>query len=91
MVGAGYRGRGSEDSGGSAGGDLQAGLPDHAARQQATGRFGVGLAIAERAVKLHGGRLEALNQAEGGTILSMSLSCEVRSSVESAVEQPADV
>jgi two-component system sensor histidine kinase CpxA len=44
-----------------------------AARQRATGGFGVGLAIADRAVKLHGGRLQALNRVEGGTTLRMWL------------------
>lgn len=37
------------------------------ARSSWTGGFGVGLAITERAVRLHGGSLRATNRAEGGT------------------------
>jgi two-component system, OmpR family, sensor histidine kinase CpxA len=37
------------------------------ARNAQTGGFGVGLAIAERAVKLHNGQIQALNRAGGGT------------------------
>jgi two-component system sensor histidine kinase CpxA len=39
---------------------------DHA-RSATTGGFGVGLAITERAVRLHGGTIQALNRAQGGT------------------------
>lgn len=35
-------------------------------RQQATGGFGVGLAIADRAVHVHGGSIRAHNRPEGG-------------------------
>jgi two-component system sensor histidine kinase CpxA len=45
---------------------------DHA-RSAHTGGFGVGLAIAERAVKLHGGDLCALNRANGGATIRMRL------------------
>jgi two-component system sensor histidine kinase CpxA len=37
------------------------------ARSSATGGFGVGLAITERAVRLHGGTLRATNRVGGGT------------------------
>jgi two-component system sensor histidine kinase CpxA len=43
------------------------------ARSPDTGGFGVGLAIAERAVRLHGGETRALNRANGGTTVRMSL------------------
>ena len=36
------------------------------ARRDATGGFGVGLSIAERAIALHGGRISARNRDEGG-------------------------
>jgi two-component system sensor histidine kinase CpxA len=42
------------------------------ARSAETGGFGVGLAIAERAVKLHHGEMRALNRAGGGTTVRMS-------------------
>ena len=37
------------------------------ARSSSTGGFGVGLAISERAVRLHGGTIRAINRAVGGT------------------------
>lgn len=42
-------------------------------RRRSTGGFGVGLAIAERSVQLHGGAIVARNAAEGGLIVEMSL------------------
>ncbi len=42
-------------------------------RQRSTGGFGVGLAITERAVLLHGGDVVATNAAEGGLIVEMHL------------------
>jgi two-component system sensor histidine kinase CpxA len=45
---------------------------DHA-RSPHTGGFGVGLAIAERAVKLHGGDLSAMSRPEGGATIRMRL------------------
>jgi len=41
------------------------------ARSPHTGGFGVGLAIAERAVRLHGGELSVSNRAGGGATLRM--------------------
>jgi two-component system sensor histidine kinase CpxA len=46
-----------------------------AARQQDTGGFGVGLAIADRAVRLHHGEVRARNRPEGGLTMSLSLPC----------------
>jgi len=46
------------------------------ARQQDTGGFGVGLAIADRAVRLHHGEVRARNRPEGGLTISLSLPCE---------------
>jgi len=46
------------------------------ARQLATGGFGVGLAIADRAVRLHHGEVRARNKPEGGLIVSLTLPCE---------------
>lgn len=43
------------------------------ARSSHTGGSGVGLAIAERAVKLHGGDLRAFNRLDGGTTIRMRL------------------
>jgi two-component system sensor histidine kinase CpxA len=42
-------------------------------RQRSTGGYGVGLAITERAVRLHGGSVTARNAAAGGLIVEMRL------------------
>jgi two-component system sensor histidine kinase CpxA len=41
------------------------------ARSADTGGFGVGLAITERAVRLHGGTVQALNRSDGGMTVRM--------------------
>ena len=43
------------------------------AREGSTGGFGVGLAIAERAVHLHGGSITATNRTDGGLEVNISL------------------
>ena len=43
------------------------------ARSPDTGGFGVGLAIAERAVRLHHGELSAVNRKGGGATIRMTL------------------
>ena len=45
------------------------------ARERDTGGFGVGLAIADRAVRLHHGELVACNRPEGGLTVSLRLPC----------------
>jgi two-component system sensor histidine kinase CpxA len=45
------------------------------ARSAHTGGFGVGLAIAERAIKLHRGQLRVLARDGGGTTIQMSFPC----------------
>ncbi len=42
-------------------------------RQRSTGGYGVGLAITERAIRLHGGAVTARNSKEGGLIVEMRL------------------
>jgi two-component system sensor histidine kinase CpxA len=42
-------------------------------RTEQTGGFGVGLAIAERAVKLHNGSITAMNRAGGGTTIQIAI------------------
>ena len=42
-------------------------------RRRSTGGFGVGLAITERAIQLHGGEIVARNAAEDGLIVEMRL------------------
>jgi two-component system sensor histidine kinase CpxA len=42
-------------------------------RQRSTGGYGVGLAITERAIRLHGGEVAARNASTGGLIVEMSL------------------
>jgi two-component system sensor histidine kinase CpxA len=46
------------------------------ARSQETGGFGVGLAIAERTVKLHGGRVSGRNRSGGGATIRMQFPSE---------------
>ena len=46
------------------------------ARQRDTGGFGVGLAIADRAVKLHHGEIIAHNRPEGGLIVTIKIPCQ---------------
>jgi len=43
------------------------------ARQRATGGSGVGLAIAERSIRLHAGRLSAANRAGGGLVVEVRI------------------
>jgi len=60
------------------------------ARQRDTGGFGVGLAIADRAVRLHHGEVRARNRPEGGLVVSLSLPCQKAGSAESLPpKQPA--
>ena len=69
--------------------DSGPGLPEHEvanifrpfyrvddARGRDTGGFGVGLAIADRAVRLHHGELCATNRLEGGLTVSLRLPCQ---------------
>ena len=51
------------------------------ARSAHTGGFGVGLAIAERAVKLHKGQLRVLAREGGGTTIQMILPCRASASI----------
>jgi two-component system sensor histidine kinase CpxA len=46
------------------------------ARQRDTGGFGVGLAIANRAIRLHHGEVWARNRPEGGLVVSLKLPCQ---------------
>jgi signal transduction histidine kinase len=43
------------------------------ARGRQTGGVGLGLAITERAVRFHGGRVAATNRAEGGLMVEIHL------------------
>ncbi len=43
------------------------------ARDREAGGVGLGLAIAERAVRLHGGTVEAVNASDGGLVVTISL------------------
>jgi two-component system sensor histidine kinase CpxA len=50
-------------------------------RTSSTGGFGVGLAITERAVRLHGGTLRARNRTSGGTSIEMLFPLTGRSEI----------
>jgi len=52
------------------------------ARGRQTGGVGLGLAITERAVRLHGGSVRAMNRPEGGLIVEIRLPVEVSTIVE---------
>jgi signal transduction histidine kinase len=56
---------------------------DHA-RERSAGGAGLGLAITERAVRLHGGRIKAENSPSGGLIVELCL--PLNTSVELSVE-----
>jgi len=47
------------------------------ARGRQTGGVGLGLAITERAVRLHGGTVRAANRPEGGLMVEIRLPVEV--------------
>jgi two-component system, OmpR family, sensor histidine kinase CpxA len=53
-----------------------------ASRNENTGGFGVGLAIAERAILLHGGQIQALPRTGGG------LAIEIRLQAKAALDEP---
>jgi two-component system sensor histidine kinase CpxA len=46
-----------------------------AARQSTTGGFGVGLAIADRAIQIHRGSIRAFNRDGGGLCVELALPC----------------
>jgi two-component system, OmpR family, sensor histidine kinase CpxA len=53
------------------------------ARGRQTGGVGLGLAITERAVRLHGGSVRAANRPEGGLLVEIRLPVELRGSADS--------
>lgn len=55
------------------------------ARQRDTGGFGIGLAIAERAIRLHHGQVYAINRKGGGITMVVTLPCDESSSELSEV------
>ena len=54
------------------------------ARGRETGGVGLGLAITERAVRLHGGTVKALNRPEGGLAVEIHLPCAPVTKTETA-------
>jgi two-component system sensor histidine kinase CpxA len=59
------------------------------ARGRQTGGVGLGLAITERAVRLHGGSVRASNRPEGGLMVEIRLPIDVTSQSE-ALSAPPD-
>ena len=57
------------------------------ARSAETGGFGVGLAIAERAVKLHKGQLQVFSRDGGGTTIQMILPSQASTAVHEPVRK----
>jgi two-component system sensor histidine kinase CpxA len=57
------------------------------ARGRQTGGVGLGLAITDRAVRLHGGSVRAANRPEGGLMVEIRLPLEFRETVESPEER----
>ena len=57
------------------------------ARNRQTGGVGLGLAITERTVRLHGGRVKAANRPEGGLIVEIRLPLAPVAATESSVEK----
>ena len=60
------------------------------ARSPGTGGFGVGLAIAERAVKLHNGEVAAFNRAGGGATIRMNFPAIEEASAGKPAADPGD-
>jgi two-component system sensor histidine kinase CpxA len=58
------------------------------ARGRQTGGVGLGLAITERAVRLHGGTVRATNRAEGGLMVEIRLPLDVEIQPEVAPTAP---
>jgi len=57
------------------------------ARDREAGGVGLGLSIAERAVRLHGGKVEAANAAGGGLIVTISFPKQTADSRQQTAEQ----
>jgi len=57
------------------------------ARDREAGGVGLGLAIAERAVRLHGGRVEAANTDSGGLLVTISLPKQTVNSKQQTAKQ----
>lgn len=53
------------------------------ARDRSSGGTGLGLSITDRAIRLHGGSVRALNCPEGGLLIEMRLPCAVNGRSES--------
>jgi two-component system sensor histidine kinase CpxA len=59
------------------------------ARNRQTGGVGLGLAITERAVRLHGGTVRARNRQGGGLIVEIRLPALKKTATAEVVEQPS--
>jgi two-component system sensor histidine kinase CpxA len=46
------------------------------ARDREAGGVGLGLAIAQRAIHLHGGTVEAANERDGGLVVTIKLTAD---------------
>jgi two-component system sensor histidine kinase CpxA len=58
------------------------------ARGRQTGGVGLGLAITERAIRFHGGRVAAFNRAEGGLQVEINLPLILQSAAATPAAEP---
>jgi two-component system sensor histidine kinase CpxA len=56
------------------------------ARDRSTGGSGLGLSITDRAIRLHGGTVRALNCRDGGLLIELRLPCAGRTKSEAKSE-----
>ena len=62
---------------------------DAAREHRSAGGEGLGLAIAARAIALHGGKVSAANATGGGLLVSVSLPADARAPAESSPKSVA--
>ncbi len=59
------------------------------ARDRSSGGSGLGLSITDRAIRLHGGSVRAVNCPDGGLLIELSLPCAAKAKAEAPKVPPA--